>query len=240
IVAYAMFRSLYAQEKDEKIKNVFAREMQGIRKFIKEAALVRDKKNNITHISVGCNHDEGISSVSSTDVVSMLLLTFNPRELQEFFGVSETALFKFAKNKFFVSADGIEGYDFTDKKTCNIIARPRMVSLEWTAQMADALMYVCCFYETQPGLEAMRFDIIGHRGQVRGLTAQLDKKKIITGSYAFYPYATKNAVQIFPFTGWWKTPSGEPDRCGALSSTMWRFFLYKEWNPLDLRNTTEN
>ncbi|MDD5584756.1 MAG: hypothetical protein PHV55_06855, partial [Candidatus Omnitrophica bacterium] len=66
IVAYAMFRSLYAQEKDEKIKNVFAREMQGIRKFIKEAALVRDKKNNITHISVGCNHDEGVSSVSST------------------------------------------------------------------------------------------------------------------------------------------------------------------------------
>ena len=240
IVAYAMFRSLYVQEKDEKIKSVFARQMQGIRKFINEKALVRDKKNNIIHISVGYNLSEGVSPVPATDVVSMLLLVFNPQELREFFGISETQLFSFAKDKFFVSTDGMKGYDFTDKKTCGIISRPRMISLEWSAQMADALMYLCRFYETHPGLEAMRFDVIGHRAQVRGLTSHLDRKKIITGTYACYPYATKDAVQVFPFTMWWKTPAGDPQRCGALSSTMWRFFLYKEWNPLDLRETTDN
>ncbi|MBU2102238.1 MAG: hypothetical protein ABH865_02560 [Candidatus Omnitrophota bacterium] len=167
----------------------------------------------------------------------MLLLTFNPRQLRESVKVTERELLFYLDRKFLVTDAGIKGYDFTDKTSCDRIKRKRMVSLEWSAQAAVAQASICRFYERNPGPEEILANVIDLRSRIRGLTGNIDKKRIITAAMIYYPYATVDSAQVFPFGGWWKIPRGDPARCGALSATTWRFFMYQGFNPLDISRT---
>ncbi|MDD5194599.1 MAG: hypothetical protein PHQ96_02860 [Candidatus Omnitrophica bacterium] len=239
LVAYSVFRFLYENEADEKIKKAFAAELEGIRKFIRETALVKNKKGNITHINIGYNLNENIAPASCIATVSGMLLVFNPYELREFFGVSENMLLEYGRKEFFTSSSGIKGYDFTDAATCRRIGRRRVISLEETAKIAVALTALSRYYQRNLSLEAMRFDVIAHNFTRRQLVQNLDKKKIITSVMIFYPFATEDIAEIFPLGAWRLAPRGKPSRCGTVSSTIWRFFLYLEFNPLDIRASGE-
>ncbi len=232
IVAFAVFRALYNHENNQTYREIYSQQMQGIINFINEVTLQRSTDGKIINVSVGYNPEEGISSISSCDVVTMLLLVFNPQELQQFFSIDESDLLEFAKDNFFVCVDGICGYDFTSESSTILIGRQRMISLEWTAQMAQAEIAVAQFYQINSPHEERAADYFKESDQ---LLSEIDKTIINYQEMCFYPYATKAAEQPFTFAPWWKTPQGDPEFCGALSSTLWRLFAYKEFNPLDLR-----
>lgn len=229
IVAYAVFDFLQAKEKDIDMRNVFRKETQGIAAFINNVTLQKNDKGALLNISVGCNPEEGVSKVSSSDVVTMLLLVFSPDELEKFFSIDEAALLKFAKDNFYVCTDGICGFDFTSQHGADSIGRPRMISLEYSAQMAVAEISLSQFYEAKPSAGKSAENYLKESEK---LLSNIDKKAINEGELNFFPYATKGSTQPFPFAYWWKTPDGDPKSCGALSSTLWRFFAYKKFNPL--------
>jgi hypothetical protein len=165
----------------------------------------------------------------------MLLLVFDPQALKTFFRVDENAMFSFAREKFAVKVDGAEGFDFTDEMACLAAGRPRMISLEWTMQMACALVYVSGVYAHSSGFEHGQEKISRYSDEASFFAREVDKKAIDLEDMRFYPYATKSYVQVFPFAPWWKTPQGDTVRCGAISSTMWRLFYEKGFNPLSLK-----
>jgi len=231
IVAYAVFRALREKEDDVNVRSVFEKEMQGIVNFINTVTLKKSDMGKLINVGVGYNPDEGISKVSSSDVVTMLLLVFSPEELNKFFSINEEELIKFAKDNFYVCEDGICGLDFTDKNNADSIKRPRMISLEWSAQMADAEIYLARFYESKTPVDRK---VEMYLEESNSLLSNIDKKAIYEGDMIFFPYATKDSLQPFPFASWWRTPGGDPETRGALSPTLWRFFAYKKFNPLQL------
>jgi hypothetical protein len=231
IVAYSVFRFLQIHEKDPALQKFFADQMQGIRDFINKVTLQKNRKGEITNVSVGCNPSEAVSPITSCDVVTMLLLVFSPEELRKFFSVDEAALLKFAKENFYVCVDGVCGFDFTSSRYANSIGRPRMISLEWTAQMAQAQRTAAQFYE---GNFFTKGKAVNYLKESNELLSNLDKKTINCNEMSFCPYATKDRQCPFPFAPWWKTPEGSPEVCGALSSTLWKFFARRNFNPLRL------
>ncbi len=213
VVAYSVFRALASMERGRADQVSFELEMQGIRDFLNKIAMRRDSRGRLKDIVVGYGVSGGVSNVVGADVISMMLLVFNTQELQAFFGVNETILTEIATRQFFVYADGIRGFDFTDETVARTIPRPRMISLEWTMQMACALQ--------------------GHSdGLARSWVSEVDKKMLRSRGAIFYAYATKSGVQVFPFAPWWNTPRGNLERCGSMASTMWRLFYEKGFNPL--------
>ncbi|MDD4955796.1 MAG: hypothetical protein PHP17_07165 [Candidatus Omnitrophica bacterium] len=232
IVAYAVFKALKEKEEDVNARSVYEKEMQGIVNFINTVTLKKTDMGKLVNVSVGYNPDEGISKVSSSDVVTMMLLVFNPDELNKFFSIGEEDLLKFAKDNFYVCEDEICGFDFTTKASADLAKRPRMISLEWSAQMADAEIALSQFYERKTGAGEKAKNYLKESAK---LLSDIDKKAIYQGDMNFFPYATKTSVQPFPFAPWWKTPEGDTKTCGALSPTLWRFFAYKKFNPLQLR-----
>ncbi len=233
LVAYTVFRALCHTEKDKEIKLLLEKEMEGIREFIDTVILSRDEQGNLKSVSAGYNPTEGRSAVSACDVVTSLLLIFNPEELRKFFSIDEDALIDFAKKQFLVCEDGIQGFDFTDEHSSLEIKRPRMVSLEWTMQMACALWRLSDFYTGLSGARENREKASMYISESNFFTKEVDKKIVGFEDMYFYPYATKGSLQVFPFAFWWKTPQGNIESCGAMSSTMWRLFRNKEFNPLE-------
>ena len=228
IIAYTVFKFLQAKEENEAMRNIFTKEMQGIISFINNVTLKKNNKGKLINVSVGYNPKEGVSSVSSSDVVTMLLLAFNPDELEKFFSLDEAILLKFAKDNFYVCVDGICGLDFTNESSAESLSRPRMISLEWTAQMADAQISLAQFYEKKASLDKAA-SYLKESGE---LSSSIDTKAINDNNMSFFPYATKESMRPFPFAYWWKTPKGDVKLCGALSSTLWRFFVHKKFNPM--------
>ncbi len=215
VVAYSVFRAMASMERGRADRVSFELEMQGIRDFLNKIAMRRDARGRLQEIVVGYSVPGGVSNVVGGDVISMMLLVFTTQELQEFFGVNETVLTDLAIRQFFIYTDGISGFDFTDEAVARTIPRPRMISLEWTMQMACALQ--------------------GHSdGLARSWVSEVDKKMIRSRDAVFYAYATKSGVQVFPFAPWWKTPRGDTGRCGSMASTMWRLFYEKSFNPLGI------
>ena len=208
IVAYAVFRALHQVENDKRTKALFQREMEEIRNFLDQRILVRDGNGSLKNIRTGCNPVEGGSAVSACDVVSMFLLVFDPQALRTFFSIDENAMINFAREKFAVKVDGLEGFDFTDETACLAVGRPRMISLEWTMQMACALVYVSDVYSYSSGLEHGQEKIARYTDEASFFAREVDKKAIDLEGLRFYPYATKGYVQVFPFAPWWKTPQG--------------------------------
>lgn len=235
IVAYTVFRTLHQAENNKKIKAIFQKEMDGIIKFLDQHIIVRDSGGRLKNIRTGYNPAEKEPVVSACDIVNMLLLVFDPQALQAFFSMDEAAFINFAHDKFAVNADGIEGFDFTDKESCRVIGRPRMVSLEWTMQMACALESASNFYARSSRLEQGRQKAARYMNEAYFFTRQIDKKVISLEGMRFYPYATESDLQVFPFAPWWRTPLGDIGRCGSISSTMWRLFYEKGFNPLEIK-----
>ena len=231
IVAYSVFRFLYAREQDENAKEIFNAHMQGIQKFIRNVTLQKDAHGALTHVSVGCDRKDPVAVTSSCDVVTMLLLVFEPRELESLFGISERALLEFADKNFLVTTDGTEGYDFTDTASAGRIGRPRMISIEWTGQFA------CCYFSLarSSGGIANRGQRLQYQRKAERLIDAIDKTQIRDEAMVYYPYATKGSTQVFPFSTSWKTPAGDSGKTGAVSSTAWRLFAHKKFNPLELR-----
>lgn len=215
VVAYSVFRSMALMEKNRADRIAFELEMQGIRDFINKVAIQRDERGRVGKIIAGYSLPAGASNVAATDVISMMLLVFNTRELQEFFGVNEIVLSDLAEAQFFVQADGISGFDFTDESGARAIPRARMISLEWTMQMACGLQE-----HAEP--------------RARAWVNEVDKKMIRAKGAVYYAYSTKPGMRVFPFAPWWKTPRGGETRCGSMASTMWRLFYEKNFNPLEI------
>lgn len=215
IVAYSVFRKMAFMEKDRAVRDAFELEMQSIRDFLNKVAIVRDERGHLQNIVVGHSIPAGLTRVVAGDVISMMLLVFETKELGDFFGVNEAELVDLATKRFFVHSDGISGFDFTDEEGARSAKRPRMISLEWTMQMACALK-------------------IQEQSLSRSWVDEVDKKMIRSEGAIFYAYATKPGFQVFPFAPWWKTPHGEPGLCGSMASTMWRLFYEKGFNPLGM------
>ncbi|MFA5007907.1 MAG: hypothetical protein WC546_01670 [Candidatus Omnitrophota bacterium] len=232
MVAYAVFKALKEKEEGVNMRSIFEKEMQGIVNFINTVTLKKSDKGELTGVNVGYNPEEGISKISSSDVVTMMLLVFDPDELNKFFSIREDALLKFAKDNFYVCEDEICGFDFTTKASADLVQRPRMISLEWSAQMADAEIFLSQFYKKTTGAGEKAENYLKESAK---LLSDIDKKAIYEGDMNFFPYATKGSARPFPFASWWKTPEGDTKNCGALSPTLWRFFAYKKFNPLQLK-----
>ncbi len=235
IVAYAVFRALYLVENNEKIKEIFKRQMDGIRNFLDKRILVRDGDGRLKNIRTGYNPVEGGSTISACDIVNMFLLVFDPSALREFFSFDEAVFIKFAREKFAVKTDGIEGFDFTDEEARSATGRPIMISLEWTIQMATALRSASDFYAHSSEFEQSQERTARYMNEASFLASEIDKKVISLQDLRYYPYATNSDLQVFPFAPWWRTPQGDTARCGAISSTMWRLFYEKGFNPLDIK-----
>lgn len=236
IVAYGVFREIARQEKDPALKVSLELEMQGIRDFLKEQIIVKDQDGTIQNIHVGSSFPAGRTGVTACDMVSMLLLVFDPQELQTFFAVDPGQLMDFARQRFLVEEDGIRGFDFTDEPSARAIRRPRMISIEWTMQIACALGHVSQKYLL------LGQDLVSSRyHQEADLYAwEVDRKAVRSQDMLFYAYATKDALQVFPFAPWWQTPQGEVSRSGAMASTMWRLFYAKGMNPLRVEGAAQH
>lgn len=232
IVAYSVFRAIAREERDVARTLSLELEMQGIRDFLNEVVLVRGPDGTLRDILVGNSISGGNLVITACDVVAMMLLVFDPGELRAFFAVDEAMLVGFAREKFVVAADGIEGFDFSDEKTSQATRRPRMISLEWTMQMASALRRLAHAHAGDADVTEARENTPDYAQQAGFFAAQVDQKAIRLEGMRFYSYATKGSQQVFPFAPWWKTPSGDPARCGSMASTMWRLFYEKDFNPL--------
>lgn len=234
LVAYSVFRFISEEEKNLQLKVAFELEMQGIRDFLNKDVLLKDDTGQIKNIIAGFSKDERSSNTPACDVVSMMILVFSPQELKTFFSLDEQVLYKFVKEKFLVEEDGIRGFDFTDQQTALSIPRPRMISLEWTMQMASALQGTSDFYRRNFDQEKNNEKSLYWKQEASTIAQEVDKKMIAFKGMYFYSYSTKSFLRVFPFAPWWKTPRGEITRCGAVASTAWRVFYQKEFNPLSL------
>ena len=232
IVAYSVFRAMAKDEKDVATRVSMEREMQGIRDFLNKVVLVRGSDGRLQNIIVGSNVVQGASMITACDVVSMLLLVFDPEEIKTFFSLDEEALMGFARERFIVDDDGMRGFDFADQSASLAARRPRMISLEWTMQMASALRYVSDVYAASSDVSGVQEKVVRYKNEAAFFVAEVDKKAISLQGMSFYSYATKDSLQVFPFAPWWKTPSGDVTRCGAMASTAWRLFYDKGFNPL--------
>ena len=211
-------------------------EIDNIKDFIRDIC-IKIQDNKIININVGFSINK-ICTTTSSDVVSMLLLGFSPKEIRDFFNTTSEDLVKYADERFLVKTDNIQGYDFTDLSTCSKIPRPRMISLEWTLQMGLAFLRISDFYlkEFKHTNNRHFFDLhLYYLKKANFLISEVDKKIVCTHSFCTYPYSTKAYQQVFNFAFWWKTPQGDPSKSGSIASTMWRLFVYKKFNPLDLR-----
>ncbi|MBF0122192.1 MAG: hypothetical protein HQL21_02135 [Candidatus Omnitrophica bacterium] len=232
IVAYSVFRAIAKGEGDAASKVSMELEMQGIRNFLNEGVLLKGSDGRLQNILVGHSALEGTLMITACDVVSMMLLVFDPKELVTFFALQEEDLLNFARERFIVEEDGIRGFDFSDQEASQATLRPRMISLEWTMQMACALRHISDVYGASADYSGDQEKINRYRKEASFYAKEIDKKSIGLGEMLFYPYATKDTLQVFPFAPWWKTPRGDVALCGAMASTMWRLFYDKGFNPL--------
>lgn len=227
IDAFVVFQELARVLSDEKEKDFFQNEAQGIKRFLKKKIFARKPR-----IPTGPEGDW-----MASDVFAFTLLAFKPSELENDFDLSVQEMFDLLDKNFLVYADGISGYDFTDFLTKETFERKPMISIEWSAMVALAYFKMADYNKQL--FELSREPVFEEQAEkysdkARNILNNLDAKAMPRANHQLvYPYATKGWEQVFPFAPWWRTPQrGEQGRlAGSLSGTCWRMFAEEKFNP---------
>lgn len=227
IDALAVFRGLQSVTFNKEDEQKFAKEVQGIKRFLKEKIFARKPR-----IPVGPDTD-----IMATDVFAFAVLAFKPSELENDLGVLASEMFDIVEKNFSVATDDIVGYDFTDFVSKGSFDRRPMISIEWSAMIALAYS-VISDHDTQLAQltqdAAMEDQARAYAQKTEEIVKNLDQKAILYSDRQLtFPYATKAWEQVFPFAPWWRTPQrGDRGRlAGSLSGTCWRVFVEERFNP---------
>lgn len=230
--AYGALHLLEPLLQNETQVNVIKEHKRMIRKFLRDITF--DDKSTV---KVGLGN-----SVTASDIISFGILALHPEEFPADVNISTKQLLNIADRHFYISADGMRGYDFTDAFNARKIPRRRMISLEWTAMYGLAYLKLAGFhrqkyFQNLSGKEKVLVD--KYLKRAKEIESNLDRKIInMNEAQIAYPYATKGFTRVFPFSSWWSTPrsgrGGKPT--ASLSSTCWRYFLSKKFNPFQYKN----
>lgn len=238
---YAVLSILENRVKETGLAEKIRQEKLGVADFLRK--IVYDKEDGGIYRGF---HNGVVDREYALDTISWLAAAVGIDELRRW-GIDTERLLAFAERRFLVNDEGINGFDFTDKRGAFKAKRPRMISIEWTFAMIN----VYCIYRNYYYKLAVEQKDLGNIKMANRLykranifnnkmvyfVKEMDKKLIRFGPkedlYA-YPYATRSYWLVFFDSPWWKTPkassAGIPP--GSVASTSWRIFAGR-FNPLD-------
>lgn len=223
IDAIAVFQIAEAVADDFRKKQWLRQELDELRRFIRTTAvqpegfLARGFRPFI----------DGVDKTCALDTTTWLIAASLPENLHSEYGVTLEPLLQFAEAHFRVNANGAEGYDFTDEGEAAQAGRPRMISVEWSAEMALAYALASQSASALPNQQEK------YRRKWREILQQIDRFQQNHDEKVCYPYASSPGE--LTFANGWRTPKARPsgELAGSVAGTCWRLFA-AGWNPLRL------
>lgn len=170
---------------------------------------------------------DGVDATPALDTISWLIATALPENLASEYGVPLNRFLEQAETLFWVKSAEGEGYDYTDAAEAAKAGRPRLVSLEWSGEMALVYWMAAHSPDTTPYLSQK------YEQKLQQILSALDRWARRDGEKISYPYASLS--DSLTFAQGWRTPKATPDGYlpGSVASSCWRLFADR-WNPLRL------
>ena len=187
-------------------------------------------------LEVPIKRGKGDSTIA-IDTYAWSIAAIGPEKLEEL-GMNPDRIIEFAENNCsvevsFTHPEGrtvkIKGFDFAAQRH---LARGRVISSEWTAQMVIAFKIISDFYYKKEMTAKSRTYALKADEYLSELSNMIISSSSSSGQgEGCLPYATQDFVD----TGHgWMTPKGRAT--GSVSGTAYTLFAYYNYNPLDLKD----